>query len=68
MRFLGITKNLDSGNIALSQPGRLSGGAKPLERQYFRSKTHLLFCIKFLGMYFFTFFHSVNSSWIQGLE
>jgi len=52
MRFLGITKNPDSGNTALSQPWRHSGGAKLLERQYFRSKTNLLFCIKILGMYF----------------
>jgi hypothetical protein len=38
MRCRGITGkktllNLRTGNTTLSQPGRLSGGAKPLERQ-----------------------------------
>jgi len=67
MRFLGITKNPDSGNTALSQPGRHSGGAKPLKRQYFRSKTNFFFALNFWQV-FFTFFHSVNPSWVQRLE
>jgi hypothetical protein len=35
MRFLCITHNHGLGNTELSQPGRHSGGAKPLERQRF---------------------------------
>jgi len=35
MRFLCITQNQGLGNTALSQLGRHSGGAKPLERQWF---------------------------------
>jgi len=46
MRFPGITDMPDLGNSTSSQLGRHSGGAKPLERQYFSVHWQ---------MYFFTF-------------
>jgi len=67
MRFLGITKIPIQVLQHYRNGGRHSGGAKPLERLYFRSETNLLFALM-LGMYFLPFYHSVNPSGIQGLE
>jgi hypothetical protein len=56
MRFLCITQNHGLDNTALSQPGRDSGGAKPLERRHFSIIGRCTFSPSILGMQFFLFF------------
>jgi hypothetical protein len=52
MRFLCITQNQGLGNTELSQPGRHSGGAKPLERQRFSIIGRCTFSLSIFGMHF----------------
>jgi hypothetical protein len=56
MRFLCITQNQGFGNTELLQPGRHSGGAKPLERQRFSIIGRCTFSLSIFGRQFFLFF------------
>jgi hypothetical protein len=51
-----VEKFPGSGTTALSQPGRHSGGAKPLERQCFPVQSECTFSHYILGMQFLPFF------------